>query len=126
MRQRWRVGLIFAFMLLSGAASASDKEACVKSREAMNAFIVSLPNHCGTHEDCDGYYIRGDNCAPPVVLPKAAYEKISEPQLLALQQSIRDTCGKAEHWDARPACGPIPFQARCINHQCVNQFGEKK
>ena|SRR5579859_780265 len=102
--------------LLPSPAWAGD--ACSAKQAGLDTFLNAQPNHCTRDTDCDGYYLRADSCAAPVVLAKPGISKAREPQLLKLQAQVRAACG--ESWGQRPACSPIPFQAKCRENRCVN------
>jgi len=97
---------------------ASADDACSARQRDLEAFLKAPPDHCQQDADCDGYYIRADSCAPAIVLAKPGISKTRGPELLKLQARVRDACGK--QWGQRPACAPIPFQAKCRQNRCVD------
>lgn len=103
-------------ILLLPPAWAGD--ACSAKQAALDTFVNAQPNRCIRDADCDGYYVRADSCAAPVVLAKPGISKAREAELLKLQAQVRAAC--AESWSQRPACSPIPFQAKCRENRCVD------
>ncbi|HZR28097.1 MAG TPA: hypothetical protein VFA71_04900 [Terriglobales bacterium] len=103
-------------ILLLVPAWAGDT--CNAKQAALETFLSAQPNHCIRDVDCDGYYLRADSCAAPVVLAKPGMGKAREAELLKLQAQVRAACG--ESWSQRPACSPVPFQARCRQNRCVD------
>ena len=112
------LAVVFSTSVVVLPAGAAPAEACIKSQVALAAFLMQQPNQCSVNADCDGYYITADACAQAVVLPKPGISAAKQPQLLKLQNAVRAECG--ELWAHRPACTPIPFEARCFQSQCVD------
>jgi len=111
-----RLAILIALSVLLPPAWAGD--ACSAKQAALATFLNAQPNRCTGDTDCDGYYIRADSCAASVVLAKPGISKARESQLLKLQAQVRAAC--AEAWSQRPACSPIPFQAKCRQNRCVD------
>ncbi|HTC95795.1 MAG TPA: hypothetical protein VK699_20295 [Terriglobales bacterium] len=93
-------------------------DSCSAKQVALKTFLNAQPNHCAQDADCDGYYLSVDACAPPVAMAKPGVIKAQEPQLLKLQDEVREAC--ADFWNQRPECSPISFQAKCRENRCVN------
>src|SRR5260370_2937764 len=105
-----------AFSIMVLPARAGD--ACLSSQSALDTFLATQPNHCSGDADCAGYYLRADSCAPAVVLAKPGISKTRGPELLKLQAQVREACGN--QWSTRPACAPIPFQAKGRQNRCLS------
>jgi hypothetical protein len=89
---------------------------CSDAKAKMEAWFRTLSKKCAKDSECDGYYIRGDSCARPVVLRKPEDMAKFETSLAVEQSKVRMAC-KTE-WQKHPACSPTPFRAVCKNSTC--------
>jgi len=108
---------LLVILAISVNALSYSKD-CEHSKKKLEDFIHSQTNNCQKDSDCDGYYIRGDSCAPSVVLAKKVYTKSFQEQILKLQMIVRKNC--ENDWKNRTACEPQSFQAICKKRTCVD------
>ena len=89
---------------------------CASARAKLEAVLAAFPLECTGDADCDGHYWRTSACAPAVVVAKAG---VTEPRLEELRKAqapVRTACPPDP-----VACEPIPFDARCVEHRCVDR-----
>src|SRR5688572_30726358 len=100
-------GLILAGFLLGNFAAADP---CGEAQANLEKFITeNTKRKCTVPEECEGFYIRADSCAPAVILAKKDFTPRFEGQLTKAQRAGREAC--AAKWANRAACSPVQFKA---------------
>lgn len=85
----------------------------------INAFFENLPPQvflCDETADCKAYYLRGDSCAPPVILGILGDQLVADnsSKLVPLQSAVRRFCPEPEI-----ACAPVVVPFACVDNRCV-------
>lgn len=107
------------------AQAAANSEGCMQAVAELDDFLLSLPNTCTEDEECGGFYLRHDTCAPAVMLPSKLIRDQELLQQLAMHQLAAQTaCAKdaANH----ETCKPKPYMPACQQGVCVNQWVNKQ
>lgn len=108
--------IMIAFAFHAGYAQASR---CEDARLMINGFFEQLPPQvflCDDSADCKPYYLRGDDCAPPVILGILGDRLVADNsgKLVPLQAAVRRFCPQPEM-----VCAPVVVPFACVDNRCV-------
>lgn len=107
------------------AQQAGDSEGCMEAVAELDDFLLSLPNTCSADEDCGGFFLRADTCAPAVMLPmKLIRDQEVLRQLVQHQMGAQTACAK--DFATHQQCKPKPYRPACHESVCVNLWADKQ
>lgn len=115
--------LIAATIILTMFFTVTAFADCDSAVSSLEKSLLSRPNKCKEDSDCDGFYLRADPCASPIVLPKSSVTDEFKESIAKKQEAAKKACAK--EWEDKTVCTPVAFRAVCVRGRCFDRKVDK-